>query len=75
MSQSPLNLRQVDPSQPEPGRPWIGVHYLCAGKYIRVYRSSDGSRYHTRCPQCSRCAVFRVGEGGSASRQFEVSCR
>jgi len=75
MSQSPLNLRQLPSSPPESVRPWIGIHYLCSGKYIRVYRSADGMQYHARCPQCSRCTVFRVGEGGSSSRQFEVSCR
>ncbi|QKK09127.1 MAG: hypothetical protein HND58_13790 [Planctomycetota bacterium] len=75
MGHPPLNLQQASSQPREPSRPWIGIHYLCAGKYIRVYRSADGSGYQARCPQCGRCTAFRVGEGGSSSRQFEVSCR
>ena len=55
-------------------RPWLGVHFVCASKYVRVYREPDGSRYIARCPSCGRSAIFRVGQGGTSSRQFEVSC-
>lgn len=57
------------------GRPWIGVHFVCANRYVRVYRAADGSSYTARCPHCARCAVFRVAPGGTNARQFEVSCR
>jgi hypothetical protein len=77
MGREPLNLGgQGETVGPQPGpRPWLGVRFLCANKYVRVYRDVDGTRYTARCPSCGRCAVFRVGEGGTASRQFEVSCR
>ena len=57
------------------GRPWLGVHFLCAKQYLRVFREPDGSRYIARCPTCGRSAIFRVGQGGTSSRQFEVDCR
>ena len=78
MEPKSLNLPQlVSPSSTPAGgsRPWLGVRFVCANKYVRVYRDADGSRYTARCPECGRCAVFRVGAGGTDSRQFEVSCR
>lgn len=73
-----LNLEPAEPragAGPGSPRPWLGVHFLCANRYVRVYRDADGSRYTARCPLCGRCAVFRVGHGGTPSRLFEVSCR
>lgn len=55
-------------------RPWIGVHFVCSNRYIRVRRGADGTAYLARCPSCGRCLRFRVGAGGSAQRFFEVSC-
>ncbi len=55
-------------------RPWIGVHFTCAGAYVRVFRSQDDRQYLARCPKCSRCTRFRVGQGGLNHRFFEVSC-
>lgn len=57
------------------GRPWIGVQFVCAGKYLRVFRAVDGTGYLARCPTCAKSMWFRVGSGGSADRFFEVSCR
>ena len=55
-------------------RPWIGVHFTCAGRYIRVFRSgSDG--YLARCPTCAKTMWFRVGSGGTSERFFELTCR
>lgn len=55
-------------------RPWLGVHFVCANQYVRVFRSRRGEGYLARCPSCGRCVQFRVAEGGSAARLFEVSC-
>ena len=75
MEPEQLNLGQtVSPGQAGE-RPWLGVHFVCSNKYVRVYRDADGSRYQARCPLCGRCAIFRVGNGGTSSRQFDVSCR
>ncbi len=37
-----------------PARPWIGVQFVCAGKYVRVFRRGDGSGYLARCPTCGK---------------------
>lgn len=55
-------------------RPWIGVHFVCAGQYVRVFRQPDGRGYLARCPSCSRCTRFRVDRQGTDHRFFEVSC-
>ncbi len=68
---------EVVPDQPagSTGRPWLGVQFTCAGAYQRVYRSVDGQRYLARCPRCAKSITFRVGEGGTNQRFFDVSCR
>jgi hypothetical protein len=33
------------------GRPWLGVWYTCANKYVKVFRSPDGQSYTARCPK------------------------
>jgi hypothetical protein len=55
-------------------RPWIGVRFLCAGHYVRVYRNRGGDAYLAACPRCGRTVRFRVGSGGVQERFFEVSC-
>jgi hypothetical protein len=55
-------------------RPWLGVKFVCAGAYLRVYRNRAGTAYTANCPKCGKCIRFRVGEGGSSQRFFEVSC-
>jgi hypothetical protein len=56
------------------GRPWLGVRFLCAGTYQRVYQDRDGRGYTARCNRCGKCVRFRVGAGGTDRRFFEVSC-
>lgn len=56
-------------------RPWLGVRFVCAGSYQRVYRSPDATVYRARCPKCAKPINFRVGQGGSSQRFFDVSCR
>jgi hypothetical protein len=41
-------------------RPWIGVRFLCAGHYLRVYRNKAGDAYLATCPRCARTVRFRV---------------
>lgn len=55
-------------------RPWLGVHFTCAGVYHRVYRNVRGTGYLARCPKCAKCIRFRVGPAGLNQRFFEVSC-
>ena len=55
-------------------RPWLGVHFLCAGVYQRVYKDPKGTGYTARCAKCGKCVKFRVGAGGTDQRFFEVSC-
>lgn len=56
------------------GRPWLGVRFRCSNTYIRVFRNAAGTSYDARCPKCGRCMQFRVGQGGTNQRFFEVSC-
>lgn len=57
-----------------PARPWLGVKFTCSGAYVRVYRNVEGTAYNARCPKCGQCMKFRVGQGGTDKRFFEVSC-
>lgn len=59
---------------PESARPWLGVWYRCANAYVKVYRSADGTSYTARCPKCGEATRFRVGEGGTSTRFFEIRC-
>jgi hypothetical protein len=59
---------------PRTPNPWIGVRFVCAGQYIRVYRRPESPVYLARCPKCAKCVRFRVGQGGSNARMFDVSC-
>lgn len=58
----------------EGSTPWLGVRFVCAGAYLRVYRNKAGTAYTANCPKCGKCMRFRVGQGGSSQRFFEVSC-
>jgi hypothetical protein len=78
-TQMPLNAKPAIPppgtKHPKPNeRPWLGVRFVCSGAYQRVYRNADGSGYLARCPKCSKTIRFRVGQGGSSNRFFDVSC-
>jgi len=67
-------FESADGSAPSAVRPWLGVRFSCSGAYLRVYRSVDGTQYRATCPRCGRAVVFRVGQGGTPSRFFEVRC-
>lgn len=58
-----------------PVRPWIGVRFVCANRYVRVFRRPAGDAYIARCPTCGLTQRFVVGEGGAPQRFFEVTCR
>ncbi|MDF1809923.1 MAG: hypothetical protein P1U42_09535 [Phycisphaerales bacterium] len=67
--------RPAEPVSDEIGqRPWLGVRFVCSGTYQRVYRSTDGTKYMARCTKCGKSINFRVGQGGSNQRFFDVSC-
>lgn len=53
-------------------RPFLMVHFKCCGVYQRIYRTRDGTRYEGHCPKCARPVRFKVGEGGTDARTFEV---
>ena len=55
-------------------RPWLGVRFVCANAYVRVYRNKDGTAYLARCPKCGESVRFAVGVGGTPQRFFEISC-
>ncbi|MBY0112045.1 MAG: hypothetical protein K2Y21_04430 [Phycisphaerales bacterium] len=61
-------------SVPAAARPYLQVFFRCANHYQRVYRSADGTAYNARCPRCAKPVRFKVGEGGSDSRRFEINC-
>lgn len=72
-------VRVTDPAvvscaAPAGERAWIGVRFLCSGAYVRVHRDVRRAEYLARCPKCSKTLKFRVGEGGTDRRIFEVSC-
>jgi len=67
--------RPAEPINDAPGaRPWLGVRFVCSGAYQRIYRSADGTKYLARCPRCGKSITFRVAQGGSNQRFFDVSC-
>ena len=55
-------------------RPWLGVWFACANKYVRVYRKPEAREYVARCPKCGDEVRFKVGNGGTSERFFEVRC-
>jgi hypothetical protein len=61
-------------SSPSTTKPWIGVNFVCAGAYRRVFRDNNATEYQARCPKCSQCVRFRVEPGGSNERFYEVTC-
>ena len=62
-------------THPKPNeRPWLGVRFTCAGAYQRVYRDVHQGVYVARCPKCAKSIRFRVGQGGTNQRFFNVSC-
>lgn len=53
-------------------RPFLGVHFHCCQVYARVFMTADRSAYRGGCPRCGKPVVFRIGEGGTSHRFFEV---
>ena len=53
-------------------RPYLRVFFECCTVYQRIYRDRNGITYSGRCPRCLRTIRFRVGPGGTASRDFVV---
>lgn len=72
-----LDVREmVAASQaPSTGRPSLQVFFRCANSYRRVFRNAAGNAYDARCPSCGKVINFRVGEGGTGARVFEINCR
>ena len=66
--------RAMEAATGDRGRPWRGVRFTGAGAYVRVFRNAEGTGYAARCPKCGKCMRFRVGEGGTNQRIFDVSC-
>lgn len=71
----PPGIPSSERSAPHTGRPWLGIQFVCANRYRRVFRDVNGNEYLARCPSCGKCVRFRVGQGGSNERFFEVDCR
>lgn len=51
---------------------FLGIKFNCCGTYSRIYMNKDETAYVGRCPKCMRPVKFKVGEGGSDCRFFEV---
>ncbi len=62
------------PGIPPAVRPWLGLRYLCAGVYTRVYRKPEDTAYNARCPRCGELIRIAVAPGGRNERMFEVDC-
>ena len=56
-------------------RPFLRVYFSCANQYVRVFRDRAGDGYTARCPTCGKSMKFRVRDGGTSQRFFELSCR
>lgn len=75
MPRSTATLDVTEASARTLDRPWLGVRFSCSGTYLRVYRNADGTRYVATCPRCGSSTTFRVGQGGTGDRFFQVVCR
>jgi hypothetical protein len=64
----------ADEGAGQSGRPFLQLWFTCSGKYTRAYRNAAGTGYLGRCPSCGKSVRFRVGEGGTSERFFEISC-
>jgi hypothetical protein len=79
-SESPLESDQALAPRVSPApalreaRPWLGVRFLCAGAYQRVFRNAEGDAYLATCPRCGRNVRFAIGREGTSQRFFDVSC-
>ncbi len=74
MSQATGPIPPQGPGLHRAVRPWLGLRYLCAGVYTRVYRKPEDPAYVTRCPRCGEMIRIAVAPGGRSERMFEVDC-
>lgn len=58
---------------PQPARPFVGVHMRCCNTYVRAYMNKDGTEYVGWCPRCATPVHIAIAEEGSESRFFEAS--
>ena len=74
-SDPPQQTKPMEPELPEKKeqRKFIGVKFNCCGIYVRIYINKEGTLYEGRCPKCFRSVKFKVGEGGTDHRFFEVN--
>lgn len=64
--------RTKDKSSSSVGRPFLGVHFHCCQVYARIFIAADGTAYRGSCPRCGKPVSFRIGEGGTSHRFFDV---
>jgi|LakMenE18May11ns_1017448.scaffolds.fasta_scaffold9693681_2 hypothetical protein len=53
-------------------RSFLGIHFQCCQVYARIFMTADRTAYRGSCPRCGKPVVFRIGEGGTSHRFFEV---
>ncbi len=53
-------------------RPFLGVRFNCCQVYARIYINSDRTHYTGACPRCAKPVCFRIGNGGTNQRFFDV---
>lgn len=51
---------------------FISVLFKCCNVYNRIYINKDGTGYSGRCPKCMKTVSFKIAEGGTDARVFEV---
>jgi hypothetical protein len=65
--------RSVEPSLSSSlAHPFLGVHFHCCQVYARIFMTADRTAYRGGCPRCGKPVMFRIGEGGTSHRFFEV---
>lgn len=51
---------------------FISVLFRCCNVYNRIYINKDETAYAGWCPKCLKPVRFKIGEGGTDTRIFEV---